>query len=135
MKTLKQKLCRNTRKCTHFVNKKMKKNIYILLATALLFVSCGKVVSEVNPDFIGTWIGTDLTNTYILVIEPDNTARWDRVDGNGDTVTTHLGTAKINDFDKLIIGNLKVKITTYPAYDNQLGEWTCQIENWPMIRQ
>lgn len=119
----------------HFVNNAMKKNIFTLLLTAFLFVSCGKVVSDSHPDFIGTWIGYDLTNTYIMVIEPDNTARWDRVNGNGDTITTYLGTARVNDFDKLIIGDLKLKITAYPSYDDQNMLWTCTLENWPMVRQ
>ncbi|MCB0476633.1 MAG: hypothetical protein KDC84_00620 [Crocinitomicaceae bacterium] len=103
----------------------------------LLFLisSCGKLVSDKNPDFIGTWTSTDFTNNYILVIESDNSAAFYRLNMSNDTITTNLGTAKINSNDMLIIGNLKLKISEYPNFDSQNGVWVCTLENWPFVRQ
>ena len=116
----------------------MKKTLFTLAIFALLLMSCGKPVSEVNPDFIGTWVSTDLTNGYTLVIQPNNEARWDRTNlSTGDTVETFLGTAKIKDNDKMVIGNLKLQIDEYPTFDPNLGtagEWICKLETWPFVR-
>ncbi|MEZ4937725.1 MAG: hypothetical protein R2799_09055 [Crocinitomicaceae bacterium] len=101
----------------------------------LVLSSCGKLVSEKNPDFIGTWTSTDFTNSYILVVESDNTAAFYKLDSNGDTITTNLGTARINNFDKLVIGNIKLKISEYPSFDSQNGVWVCKLENWPFVKQ
>ena len=112
------------------------RNLFLALFGLFILSACGKLVSDVHPDFIGTWISTDLSNRYILVIAPDNAARFDRIDvATGDTITTNLGTARINSSDRLIIGNLKLKISEYPTFDSQTGEWTCRLENWPFLKE
>ncbi len=113
----------------------MKNLLFLLLSSAFLLNSCGELVTDSHPDFVGTWISTDFTNTYILVIDDENNARFDRLDLNGDTIQTNLGTARINSSDKLIIGNIKLNITEYPSYNDQTMQWTCQLENWPFLKQ
>lgn len=137
MKKCAMKHYRNTKKCLQCVNKlnSMKKQIFFLLPLFFLISACGKLVSDSHPDFVGTWTATDLSNNYILVIEEDNTAGFYRLNLNGDTVTTNLGTARINSNDKLIIGSIKLSISEYPSFNTQTGKWVCRVENWPFTKQ
>jgi hypothetical protein len=113
----------------------MKNIVLLFVAFSFFITSCGKLVTDSHPDFVGTWISTDFSNTYVLVIGADNSARFDRMDLNGDTITTNLGTARVKSNDKLVIGNLKLNISKYPTFDSQTGDWTCELENWPFVRQ
>lgn len=115
---------------------KLLSSIFIVV---LALSSCCKLASEVNSEFVGTWNSTDLSNSYHLVIESDNKARWDRVNSAGDTVETYLGTAQIRkSSNTLIIGDLSLKISQYPTFDSSIqpaGAWVCTLENWPFIRE
>lgn len=115
----------------------MKKSLFLVLVSAFLVSSCGKLVTDSYPDFVGTWVSTDFTNNYTLVIEENNDARYDRMNASGDTVETFLGTARIKSNNVMVIGNLKLKINDYPSFDASYGTsgaWVCKLEGWPFIR-
>ena len=95
------------------------KTLFIISSILLLsFTSCKKIVTEVNPDFIGSWEGDGDGGYYSIIIEEDGYAEYYKF--NGITEVNVNGKAKIKN-DKLKILTKKFTITEFPTADPTAG--------------
>ena len=96
-------------------------NFFVLsLFVLLIAFSCKKKVADVNPDFIGSWSGSDSEASYSISIQSDSKAEYYKSKGFSETNIT--GNAKIKG-DKLKIFTKKFRIDEMPKkVDESSGE-------------
>jgi hypothetical protein len=99
------------------------KSILFLVAFASIFMGCRKEALEVYPDLEGEWnseLFTEQNGILIRVLQPGQDSYYTEII-DGDR-TNEVGKAEIKN-DILKIGKNKIKITSYPGYDN-LGNYS-----------
>lgn len=96
---------------------------YLILLLALLFISCGKKVSEVDANYIGIWEGADNNGVYSIRIDEESNGRYSFV---GDSeMDAAEGKARINN-STLTISLKRLSIDSPPT-ENE-GKWTMIID-------
>ena len=101
----------------------MKKLFFLAIVASFLIVSCGKPVTAVDPNYIGSWSGSDGSVSYALYIGGDDQGSWNKF--NGSTNTWAEGKVTINGSGtKLKIGFKGLSIDQAPTLDSGTGYWT-----------
>jgi hypothetical protein len=110
----------------------IEKKLKTLLIISILFVfqSCGKNVSEVKPEFIGYWLGSDDVKSYVIRIKEDGFGRYSYV-GNGEMGNSE-GTTRYSN-GKLRFGALKgLVVNKEPTFNG--NEWEMIVDDILYIR-
>lgn len=110
----------------------MKGSYFIIgsLILSILFISCGKNVEEVNPDFIGVWRGDSNNKTYTIRIGDDGQGRYSYV-GDGEMGNSE-GRVRYRN-GKLKFGALSsIKVDKYPEFDGEF--WGMVVEGVEYVR-
>lgn len=100
--------------------------LFALLATFLV-TGCGKQVTEVDLNYVGSWYGSDGSATYTLYIGIDSQGTWNKY--SGATTSFAEGRATINSSgSKLKVGIKGLRIDQAPTYNSVSGDYTMVLE-------